>query len=129
MDQQIQLLQQIQSSIWTLIYLVIAVLAINSIRAAAIVYKNFKERVSFATIASSMFDREHYDCTIDYCRSRLKKRPMDADAYFLLGRTFYRLKDYDRAEANFIKAAELQPTWKEDCEAYLDQIEAKRYSS
>jgi tetratricopeptide (TPR) repeat protein len=129
MDQQIQLLHEIHSSIWVLIYLVIAVLAINSIRAAAIVYKNFKERVSFATIASAMFDREHYDCTIDYCRNRLKKRPMDAGAYFLLGQAFYRLEDYEHAEPNFIKAAELQPTWKEDCEAYLDQIEVKRYSS
>jgi cytochrome c-type biogenesis protein CcmH/NrfG len=130
MDQQIALSQEILSAIWILIYLAAAVLAVNAIRTAATVYRTFKQRVSFASIATSMFDRGKYDCLIDYCRDRLQKRPMDADAYFHLGRAYFRQKDYENAEKYFYKAATLEPAWKDEyIGAYLAQIEEERYSS
>jgi tetratricopeptide (TPR) repeat protein len=130
MDQQIALSQEILSAIWILIYLAIAVLVVTSFRAITIAYKIIKSEVTFTNMATNLFNRGKYEAVIEMCRERIEKIPMDADAYFHLGRTCFRQKDYENAEENFNKAAALEPTWKENCVgAYLAQIEVERYSS
>jgi tetratricopeptide (TPR) repeat protein len=133
MENQIQLLQEIRSALWILVYLVSAGVAVYGLKALSALYKVFKSRWDdlFRCTASVLFDGAQYEKCIELCREQLKKHPEKklqmGYAYWYLGKAYFQIKNFDEALENFNNVIEIYPSWKQEwVDPYLEKIESGR---
>jgi tetratricopeptide (TPR) repeat protein len=133
MENQIQLLQEIRSALWILVYLVSAGVAVYVLKAFSALYKVLKSRWDdlFRCTASVLFDGAQYEKCIEFCREQLKKHPgkklQTGYAYWYLGKAYFQIKNFDEALENFNKVIEIYPSWKQEwVDPYLEKIESWR---
>lgn len=131
MDNQILLLQEIRSGIWILVYLLSAIFVVNLLKGVASGFKSFKARWDdlFRCRAALLFDSGQYEKCIEFCNENLKTNPEkkteSAHAYWFLGKSFFQIKDYDRAVINFKKSVEIYPSWGESVDPFLRKIQSE----
>lgn len=129
MDTQLELLREIRTAVWILIYVVGAGVFLSFLRAVVASYRTIKSELAnaFYNSASSMFERGKYESLIKYCLEHLEKNPREAYAYWFLGKAHFQTKEYDKAIEYFNKAKEIYPSWeKEWVGPFLEKIEVER---
>lgn len=83
---------------------------------------------SVATTSAKLRNQEgNYELAIDLAKQALADNPNDAEAYFQLGVSYSELDSVSLAYENFVKAMELDPKKKKDCENNIQHNFAKHY--
>jgi tetratricopeptide (TPR) repeat protein len=129
MENEIALLQDIKSALWILIFVVGVGVAAIVIRSAIAAYMAIRAEVGnmFYSSASAMYEAEQLGELVEFCLKHLKKKPKEAYAYWFLGQSHYKMKEYDKAVEYFNRAVELCPSWeKEWVGPFLAKIAAER---
>lgn len=78
---------------------------------------------SFIHICGQKFEDGDYYGLKQYCKSEIEKRPNSANAYYWLARAYQSEKNYTKAREQFLKSAELEPSWlKDSIKPHLDNM-------
>jgi tetratricopeptide (TPR) repeat protein len=126
MDMNIQLLTEINSALWTLVYLVGSAVSLYIIKTVIVVYRTYKKIIEnkFQETASVFFENGDYKEVVQLCEKQINEKPNDAYGYWYMGKAQFELGNYEVALTHFNKAAEIYPSWvKEWVQPYYEKIE------
>ena len=87
--------------------------------------KNAQEGYFEVEVAQELYEQASYGELIKYCEKTLKKYKNNIHAVWYLALANYQSKDYLKASELFHKVLQLNPSWKEDVNTYLSEIQNK----
>jgi cytochrome c-type biogenesis protein CcmH/NrfG len=126
MDMNTELLIEINSAVWLLVYFVGTAVTLYVIKTLLLAFKEYRKLMEnkFHETANAFFESGDLNEVVRVCEDQIHQKPKDAYGYWFLGKAQYELGNYESALSNFNKAAEIHPNWaKEWVQPYYEKIE------
>jgi cytochrome c-type biogenesis protein CcmH/NrfG len=126
MDMNTELLSEINSALWILVYLVGAAVTFYVIKTIIVSNKEYRKLMEnkFYETANVYFEDGEFNEVVRLSEEQIQKKPKDAYGYWFMGKAQYELGNHESALSNFNKAAEIHPSWvKEWVQPYYEKIE------
>ena len=121
-----ELLSEINSALWILVYLVGTAIAFYVLKTIIISIREYKRLMEnkFYETANLFFEDGDFNEVVLLSEKQIQKKPKDAYGYWFMGKAQYELGNHESALSNFNKVAEIHPSWvKEWVQPYYDKIE------
>lgn len=71
---------------------------------------------------NSLFESNQLDILIELCKKETAEKPLSRTAYFYLGLAYYHSEKKAESKKHFIKALEIDPSWTQAIQPYLDKL-------
>lgn len=126
MDMNTELLNEINSALWILVYFVGAAVTLFVIKTIILATKEYKKLIEnkFYETANLFFEDGNFNEVVRLSQEQIQRKPKDAYGYWFMAKAQYELGDHESALSNFNKTAEIHPSWvKEWVQPYYDKIE------
>ncbi|MCG8067978.1 MAG: hypothetical protein JAY84_08930 [Candidatus Thiodiazotropha taylori] len=126
MDMNTELLSEINSALWILVYLVGTAIAFYVLKTIIISIREYKKLMEnkFYETANLFFEDGDFNEVVLLSEKQIQIKPKDAYGYWFMGKAQYELGNHESALSNFNKVAEIHPSWvKEWVQPYYDKIE------
>ncbi|MCG8066373.1 MAG: hypothetical protein JAY84_00805 [Candidatus Thiodiazotropha taylori] len=121
-----ELLSEINSALWVLVYLVGAAFTLYVIKTIILSFKEYRKLMEnkFYETANVFFEDTDFNEVVRLSEEQIQKKPKDAYGYWFMGKAQYELGNHEAALSSFNKAAEIHPSWvKEWIQPYYEKIE------
>lgn len=72
---------------------------------------------------NSLLESTQLDILIERCNKEVAEKPLSRTAYFYLGLAYYHSGKKAESKKHLIKALEIDPSWTQSIQPYLDKLE------
>ncbi|MCC5849489.1 MAG: tetratricopeptide repeat protein [Verrucomicrobia bacterium] len=117
-------LYNLNSKFDRIIWLLVGILGILIVQVAFRLHDGWKVRSNdvFRNTMENYFNRGEFSVVTHGCDMKISRHPNDSQAYWLKGKSHFKLGEYKEAEDAFNQLAALEPGWHRSVTPWLEHI-------